>query len=286
MIEECRQPKSHENFNFVHSHARPFVHSPRPSFTILDVPDEPCPNSNVNSGSRRRSSENTSPNRNLIAWIGVFSLICLLILAFTSHLKWFHHSFVHRREATLATKHCPNRRNSCFVHELTLKNSTRNATAGVPPSAWEAIELSQHTIRAVVLGLQSEDILESLVSALDRGVEVRVVLAEDAQDSQVGRLALAGAEVKVWLEARQHTKFGVYDGRLVVVGPERWMDHPLASPRRELVLLSEDRGLIQDLENYFDDIWIDAGPIWNATSSSHSYETGINRETSQERSTS
>jgi len=222
---------------------------------LEDMPDQPF----IWKAAGLEKRAGTSAQGQRFIWsmfrVAFFLLVALLLL---NQFGVLEHTFITRRLATLASRHCPNQRTTCYLQSTTLTNRRNsNSTEGVPPLAVESITLSETSISAVVKTLKSRRIIEELEHALARGVKVKVLMEYLSTRKEIDGLLCAGVELMVWDEAYNFTKFGVYDSKLIVSGVGNWMEHE-RKEQPSLVFVSESRDLIADLAGYFELLWRDA----------------------------
>lgn len=104
------------------------------------------------------------------------------------------------------------------------------------------LEKAERTIRVAIYGLTHSDLINALVAAKGRGIEVvvkvdKVQSAGQAQKTALAELKKAGIPVEVSAQSRQlHHKFAVIDGRWVITGSFNWTRNAEKSNRENLVI--------------------------------------------------
>ena len=123
----------------------------------------------------------------------------------------------------------------------------------------EAVQSARERIRAVVYKFTDPAILETLLEAEARGVDVRVLCdANEAAEkkSLVGRLASSGATIRLWDRRRGklHAKFLIVDSHAVLTGSYNWTLSGSTS-NVEILLRLEDENSVERFGRIFDDFW-------------------------------
>lgn len=100
------------------------------------------------------------------------------------------------------------------------------------------------TLDIEIYTFSSEDALNSVLSAKDRGVDVRVIIEHDVQGSanqnSFNKLKAAGVSV-VWASddfQLTHSKFIIVDGKYVLVGSHNLSENALTKNREASVIIS------------------------------------------------
>jgi hypothetical protein len=124
----------------------------RPGIGMQDMPDQPFIWKAA--GLEKRAGTSAQGQRFIWSMFRVAFLL-LVVLVLLNQFGVLEHTFITRRVATLASRHCPNQRTTCYLQSTTLTNRTKsNSTTGVPPTAVESIALSETSISAVVKTLK------------------------------------------------------------------------------------------------------------------------------------
>lgn len=102
---------------------------------------------------------------------------------------------------------------------------------------------AEKTIRVAIYGLTHSGLVNALVAAKQRGVDVavkadKVQSAGKSQKAAIAKLEQAGIPVEVSTESRLlHHKFAVVDGRWVITGSFNWTISAENRNRENLVIL-------------------------------------------------
>lgn len=125
------------------------------------------------------------------------------------------------------------------------------------------ISSAEKTIDVEMYLLSSDDAINVLLAAKDRGVQVRVILERDLEGTPnykaYDRLSAAGIPVR-WASdkyALSHSKFIIVDGKLVLVGSHNLSNNALEKNREASVILSGTA--VGEFEGIFEDDWKLAG---------------------------
>ena len=127
---------------------------------------------------------------------------------------------------------------------------------GAAAAVISTLDNAEQTIHVAVYGLTHAGIVDALIAAQDRGVEVvlktdRLQSAGQAQSAAIARLRDAGVTVEVSNLSRQlHDKFAVIDGRWVITGSFNWTSNAEDRNRENLVMLD-----CPDLAQNFESEW-------------------------------
>ncbi|MFA6530292.1 MAG: phospholipase D-like domain-containing protein [Candidatus Micrarchaeia archaeon] len=107
--------------------------------------------------------------------------------------------------------------------------------------------------------LSSDDAINALLAAKDRGVYVRVILERDLEGTPnykaYDKLSAAGISVK-WASGKYtltHAKFIIVDGKLVLVGSHNLSNNALEKNREASVILSGEP--VKEFEKVFETDW-------------------------------
>ena len=118
------------------------------------------------------------------------------------------------------------------------------------------LDRAEQTVHVAIYGLTHSGIVDALIAAQGRGVEIvvktdRLQSAGQAQSAAIARLEEAGVTVEVSNQSRQlHDKFAVIDGRWVVTGSFNWTTNAENRNRENLVILD-----CPDLAQNFEAEW-------------------------------
>ena len=127
----------------------------------------------------------------------------------------------------------------------------------------KAIDAAEVSLRAVLYKFDEPSLLPALMSAIERGVDVRLLVDsaqaggfDEGEGSLVESARAAGAAVRYWDSARGklHAKFSVLDGRRALAGSYNWT----RSARRsnvELLLDIDDPETVSRLLELFEQLW-------------------------------
>lgn len=129
------------------------------------------------------------------------------------------------------------------------------------------IDAAQKTIHVLVYSLTDSALMDALVRAADRGVDVKVVL--DKSQSE-GNSSLADAMVTRLGEKRvqirsgkgrgsMHEKMAIYDGLTVTLGSFNWTANARDNNWENLIVLRDAR-LAASCEREFQRIWASPAP--------------------------
>jgi phosphatidylserine/phosphatidylglycerophosphate/cardiolipin synthase-like enzyme len=114
---------------------------------------------------------------------------------------------------------------------------------GAADSVVQALNGAQKTIYVAMYGLTYVSIVDALVAAKMRGVDVSLKLdklesAGKTQAAMIAKLEQAGIPVEVSMQSRLlHHKFAVIDGRYVITGSFNWTTNAEQQNRENLVIL-------------------------------------------------
>ena len=109
----------------------------------------------------------------------------------------------------------------------------------------------------------SDDILQSLKRARDRGVKIRIVLEKRISNNEnqkiFAALKIYGIEVR-WASieyALTHAKFIIIDGKRVLVGSHNFSNSAMHKNREASVLIQSEK-IASDFQRVFEEDWIKA----------------------------
>lgn len=133
----------------------------------------------------------------------------------------------------------------------------------------ELIAGAQRSITLGIFYLTDESIANELMTAHERGVDVRVIIDATAAGSrytQHERLREIGIPVKVenW-GGKMHVKAAVIDGRVVIVGSMNW-SYSGNNVNDENTLVLRSARLAGEFESFFDRLWDSIPPKWGTRS--------------------
>jgi len=115
------------------------------------------------------------------------------------------------------------------------------------------------SLDVAVFSITDNDIADTLVAAMQRGVAVRVI-SDDEQVKQQGsdilRLQAAGMPVKVDASPafHMHHKFAIIDGLTVATGSYNWTQQAHTG-NQENLLVVEDAGAVREYQGCFQGMW-------------------------------
>ncbi len=122
----------------------------------------------------------------------------------------------------------------------------------------ELIAFSKHRIDICVFTITDNRIVERIVEAHERGVRVRIISDDlKAQDtgSDIGRLARSGIDVRLdHTDSHMHHKFAIFDSEILLTGSYNWT-RSAAAENNENIIVSDDRSLMAQFQNEFDQLW-------------------------------
>ena len=127
------------------------------------------------------------------------------------------------------------------------------------------VALSQHNIYIAVAWFTNDIIFESLKSALNKKVKVKVVILNDLINRNefgldFGVLTKLGADVRFAKKAlgTMHNKFCIIDD-MVITGSYNWTYH--ANNNSENILMTDEDSVVNSYREEFDRLFCDAIPI-------------------------
>jgi cardiolipin synthase len=135
---------------------------------------------------------------------------------------------------------------------------------GIRAAALAAIAAARHSIEIEMYVLSDRLVLDALLAAAHRGVQLQVLL-DPTQPQNADSLALlkaAGAAVRFYLQAGDellHAKAGVFDGATVLFGSCNWSRSGFTR-NHELDLLVHDRMLARIFANRAQQDWASSSP--------------------------
>ena len=119
------------------------------------------------------------------------------------------------------------------------------------------IDSANKSIHVLIYSFTLDDVGRALTSALDRGVDVKVVFEKDqiSQYSEYSILRAAGVPVKNDINsALMHDKIAIVDGYIVLTGSYNWSS-AAEERNNENLLVIRDPTLAQRFEAEFQKIW-------------------------------
>jgi len=135
---------------------------------------------------------------------------------------------------------------------------------GIRAAALAAIAAARHSIDIEMFVLSDRLVLDELIAAARRGVQLRVLL-DPSQPQNADALALlhaAGASVRFYLQAGDellHAKLGIFDAGIVLFGSCNWSRSGFTR-NHELDLLIRDGSLARVFLNRVDQDWAGSSP--------------------------
>lgn len=121
------------------------------------------------------------------------------------------------------------------------------------------ISSANSTLDIEVYTFSSEEALNAVLSANDRGVKVRIILERDIQSStnqnSFNKLKAAGISI-IWASdifQLTHSKFIIVDGKYVLVGSHNLSENALTKNREASVILSGS--VVSKFLNIFEKDW-------------------------------
>jgi phosphatidylserine/phosphatidylglycerophosphate/cardiolipin synthase-like enzyme len=134
---------------------------------------------------------------------------------------------------------------------------------GIRAAALAAIAAARYSIDVEMFVLSDQLVLDQLVTAARRGLQVRVLL-DPTQPQNADALALlhaASAMVRFYAQAGDellHAKLGIFDGNTVLFGSCNWSRSGFTR-NHELDLLIRDQSLARVFLNRVDQDWAESG---------------------------
>ena len=129
----------------------------------------------------------------------------------------------------------------------------------------ELLRSANESIEVEMYQFSYEPLMNELIDANARGVDVRIILEPrlDGNDNvdAAGFLKAHGVEVR-WASlsfARTHSKFAVVDGKKAVVGSHNWSRSAMLK-NREAALFVEGGDAVSDVKRIFEQDWEIATP--------------------------
>jgi cardiolipin synthase len=135
---------------------------------------------------------------------------------------------------------------------------------GIRAAALAAIAGARHSIDIEMFVLSDRLVLEALVSAARRGVQLRVLLdrGQPQNAAAMGQLQSAGAVVRYYLQAGDellHAKLGIFDAGMVLFGSCNWSRSGFTR-NHELDLLVFDSTLARTFLSRLEQDWAASAP--------------------------
>jgi len=151
--------------------------------------------------------------------------------------------------------------NVYFTSPINTNEESAHTGATVEQALIEQINNSQRTIDAALFELNSPDVTAALVSALGRGVQVRIVFdddhALDDPDSTAEELIDAGAEyVSDERSALMHNKFFIFDSTYVWTGSMNITRNGVYNNNNNAMLFRSQK-LVENYQTEFDEMFND-----------------------------
>uniref|UniRef100_A0A7C4U9F5 phospholipase D n=1 Tax=candidate division WOR-3 bacterium TaxID=2052148 RepID=A0A7C4U9F5_UNCW3 len=106
-------------------------------------------------------------------------------------------------------------------------------------------------------------LLYELISAKEKGITIKVLLDSSSYDDELNRsnsifadsLRKYGIEVKFDSpDTTTHAKFGIFDGKIVLIGSTNWTYSSLER-NNEVNILIKDKEIAEELKIYFEKLW-------------------------------
>lgn len=123
------------------------------------------------------------------------------------------------------------------------------------------IERANMSIHVAMFTLTLDSIIDSLILAKGRGVEVLVVLEKDQGANQPAYETLRAAGIEVRKDNNvsfMHSKFAIIDGRIVLTGSFNWTRSADSANNENLVVIAGS-DVASEFENDFQKIWSSSG---------------------------
>ncbi len=128
-----------------------------------------------------------------------------------------------------------------------------------------ALDETDLSVLAVLYKFDEPSLLPALVAAVERGVEVRLLVdaaqaGGEGEESLVESARASGASVRFWSRklGKLHAKFTVLDGRRALAGSYNWTQSA-RTDNVELLLDFENAETVSRLIDLFDQLWRRAG---------------------------
>ncbi|WP_457678787.1 phospholipase D family nuclease [Thermovibrio sp.] len=169
----------------------------------------------------------------------------------------------------LPTWSCKKREEKPYAGEV--KSSQVETEAFFSPKGGctkEIVSLINHSKRKIdiaIYSFTSKPIAKALIDARKRGVKVRVIIDYGNGKSRfcVGPLLeKAGIEVRYKKGSGgglMHDKYAIYDGKVVSTGSFNWTANAEKRNDENLVVIKNDRRLVEEYKNNFKKLWKLAG---------------------------
>jgi len=123
----------------------------------------------------------------------------------------------------------------------------------------EFIKSANISMEMEMYTFSSEDVISAVISAKDRGVNVRIILEEDVVSATnkktYDKLKAAGVDIR-WASkkyALTHAKFTIIDGKLVLVGSHNLSKNALEKNREASAIISGPA--VDEFEKVFETDW-------------------------------
>ena len=130
--------------------------------------------------------------------------------------------------------------------------------------ATESLSQAADSVLAVQYKFTDPKLLDSLLSLVERGIPLRLLLdGREASKSKWRPLAREGAEVRVWPSwdlGELHAKFVILDGRYVLTGSSNWTRGG-SEENIEVVIKVEEPSSVAAFRSIFDRLWAEGDPV-------------------------
>ena len=131
-----------------------------------------------------------------------------------------------------------------------------------------AIDRTNHTLDIAIYELSSKPVWNALQHAGERGVQIRLIMDEEAlqehpQDKRMAGLLHATLEALKGPGRRQgamHHKFAIFDGNQVVTGSYNW-SQGAEYANYENALFEDDPRIVRAFRIQFAELWVHAHPV-------------------------
>jgi phosphatidylserine/phosphatidylglycerophosphate/cardiolipin synthase-like enzyme len=122
----------------------------------------------------------------------------------------------------------------------------------------ELVNGAKDTIDIAIYAFTNQKIYDSLLSAKERGVKIRVV-ADKAQSkgkySFVPKLQEAGFDVRIKKKVKiEHNKFGVFDKKFIITGSYNWTE-AATKMNSENCMLDKRKKVVAKYGKRFEELW-------------------------------
>ena len=122
----------------------------------------------------------------------------------------------------------------------------------------ELVNNSQNTIDIAIYAFTNQKIYDSLLSAKERGVAIRIV-ADKAQSkgkfSFIPKLQETGFDVRIKKKVKiEHNKFGVFDKKFIITGSYNWTE-AATKMNSENCMLDKRKKVVTKYGKRFEELW-------------------------------